>query len=54
VDSDWKVLSQGTAIGAHQVDHFPTTTVWKVRLTIFQTQGFPAISELGLYLDQRK
>ena len=49
VDSDWKLLSQGTAIGAHQVDRFPTATVWKVRLTIFQSQGFPAISELGLY-----
>src|SRR5581483_7327156 len=28
VESDWKLLSQGTTIGAHKVDHFPKATVW--------------------------
>ncbi len=54
VGSDWKVLSQGTTIGERKVDHFPTTTVWKVRLTIVQSQGYPAIREFGLYLDPKR
>jgi len=52
VNSDWKLLSQGTTIGARKVDHFPATTVWKVRLTILNTTNYPAISEFGLYLNK--
>lgn len=50
VNSDWKLLSQGTTIGERKVDHFPTVTVWKVRLTLLKSNGYPAIREFGLYL----
>ncbi len=50
VDSGWKLLSAGTTIGDRKIDHFPNTTVWKVRLTIIQAQPYPAIRKLGLYL----
>jgi hypothetical protein len=49
VDSDWKLLSQGTTIGKRKVDRFPKVTVWKVRLTILKTKENPAIGEFGLY-----
>jgi hypothetical protein len=49
VNSDWKLLSQGTTIGPRKVDRFPTTTVWKVRLTILNTTAYPAIRKFGLY-----
>ena len=51
VDSDWKLLSQGTTIGERKVDRFPKVTVWKVRLIILKAKAYPAISEFGLYLD---
>ncbi len=51
VESGWKLLSEGTTIGDHKVDRFPTVTVWKVRLTIGKSQNYPAIREFGLYLD---
>jgi hypothetical protein len=54
VDSDWKLLSQGTSIGERKVDHFPTATVWKLRLTILKASPFPAIREFGLYMDRSK
>jgi hypothetical protein len=52
VNSKWKLLSQGTSIGEFKVDHFPETTVWKVRLTILKATDTPAIREFGLYLSQ--
>ena len=52
MDSDWKVLSQGTTIGDRKVDHFPKVIVWKVRLTIVKSKPGPAIRGLGLYLDK--
>jgi hypothetical protein len=51
VNSDCKLLSQGTMIGARKVDRFPKVTVWKVRLTILKAQPYPAIRKFGLYLD---
>jgi alpha-L-fucosidase len=51
VNSDWKLLSQGTTIGERKVDRFPKVTVWKVRLTILKAQPYPAIRKFGLYLD---
>ena len=51
VDSDWKLLAHGTTIGERKVDHFPTTTVWKVRLTILKCESYPRIRKLGLYLE---
>ncbi len=50
VNSDWKLLSQGTTIGDRKIDRFPQTTVWKVRLTILKSQSYPAVSKFGLYL----
>jgi len=52
VNSDWQLLSQGTDIGEFKVDHFPQTTVWKVRLTILKATDLPAIREFGLYSSQ--
>jgi hypothetical protein len=52
VDSDWKLLSQGTTIGERKVDRFPKVTVWKVRLTILKAQTYAAIRKFGLYLDK--
>jgi hypothetical protein len=49
VDSAWKVLAQGTAIGERKVDHFPKTTVWKVRLTLDRAAPYVAIAKFGVY-----
>lgn len=49
VDSDWKLLSEGTTIGVRKVDTFETTTVWKVRLILLEASAAPAISKVGLY-----
>jgi hypothetical protein len=54
VDSDWKVLAQGTTIGARKIERFPKVTVWKVRLTIVKSRDYPAIRKLGLYLVDEK
>lgn len=52
VNSEWKLLSEGTIVGDRKVDRFPTTTVWKVRLTILNATDLPAIREFGLYFDE--
>jgi hypothetical protein len=52
VDSDWKLLSEGTIIGEHKVDRFPRTTAWKVRLTILKANPYAAIRKFGLYLSK--
>jgi hypothetical protein len=49
VDSAWKLLAEGTALGERKVHHFPRVTVWKVRLVLRADRG-PAIRKLGLYL----
>jgi hypothetical protein len=49
VDSDWKTLAAGDAIGERKIDHFPAVTVWKVRLTLSQSSGYPAIRTFSLY-----
>jgi alpha-L-fucosidase len=49
VDSDWKLLSEGTTIGQRKVDRFATVTAWKVRLTILKSDRYPAIRQFGLY-----
>jgi hypothetical protein len=53
VDSDWKLLSQGTTVGKRKVDRFAGETVWKVRLTITKFNGYPAIKKFGLYSNDR-
>jgi len=51
VDSDYKLLAEGTTIGGRKTHTFPKVTVWKVRLTILKTEGgAPAVSELTLHL----
>jgi len=52
VNSDWKLLAQGTTIGEGKVDHFPTVTVWKVRLTVLKSAGYVAIRKFGLYREK--
>jgi hypothetical protein len=49
IDSDWKLLSQGTTVGKRKVDRFPKETVWKVKLTILKKKDYPAIQKFGLY-----
>ena len=49
IDSDWRLLSEGTTIGERKIDAFRTATVWKVRLIILEAKGAPAISKVGLY-----
>jgi hypothetical protein len=51
VDSDWTLLSEGTAVGGSKIDRFPKVTAWKVRLTITKSDGAPALRKFGLYLD---
>jgi hypothetical protein len=50
VDSEYVLLSQGTSIGERKVDRFPTATVWKLRLTILESQGYPALSTFAAFL----
>lgn len=52
VDSDWKLLAQGTSIGEHKIDRFPKTTVWKVKVTIMKANAFIALKKVGLYLEK--
>src|SRR6185312_2355187 len=52
VDSDWKLLAHGNAIGEHKVERFPKVTVWKVRLTVLKASPYPALAKFGLYLDK--
>ncbi|MDR2147029.1 MAG: discoidin domain-containing protein [Tannerella sp.] len=48
-DSDYTLLAEGETIGARKTHTFPKITVWKVRLTILQSDGLSAISELTLH-----
>ena len=50
VESDWKLLAEGTKVGGRKIDRFPKVTVWKVRLTVLADSEHPAISKFGLYL----
>jgi hypothetical protein len=52
VDSDYKVLAEGTTIGERKVEHFPKVTAWKVRLTILKADSAPEIRKFGIYLDK--
>jgi hypothetical protein len=53
VDSDWTLLSEGTTVGDARIDRFPKVTAWKVRLTITEHEGAPALRKFGLYLDAK-
>lgn len=50
VDSEWKLLAQGTTIGRSKVHRFSKVTLWKARLVITRAQAHAAIGEFGLYL----
>jgi hypothetical protein len=50
IDSDWKLLSQGTTVGKRKLDRFPKETLWKVRLTVTKMKDYLAISKFGLYM----
>jgi hypothetical protein len=52
VNSDWKLLSQGTTVGPRKVDKFPKETVWKVKITITKASGYIALEKVGLYLQK--
>lgn len=49
VDSDYTLLAEGTSIGVRKTHTFPEITVWKIRLTIMQSDGAPAISEFTMH-----
>ena len=50
IDSDWKLLWQGTTIGSCTRGYFPKATVWKVRFTVQQMKEPLAIKRFSLYL----
>ncbi|HXC01221.1 MAG TPA: discoidin domain-containing protein [Opitutaceae bacterium] len=50
INDDWTLLAQGTTIGDHVVDRFPTQKIWKIRLTVLDAEGYVALRKLGLYL----
>jgi alpha-L-fucosidase len=49
VENAWKLLVEGTSIGDRKLHRFPTSTVWKVRLSILGASGGPAIRTFALY-----
>jgi hypothetical protein len=49
VGSDWILLGEGTTVGERKAMEFPNATLWKVRLMIGQSEGYPAIRKFGLY-----
>ena len=49
VDNEYKLLAEGATIGERKTHTFPKVTVWKIRLTILQSDGLPAISELSAH-----
>ena len=48
-DREYATLAEGTTIGDRKVDRFPAVTVWKLRLTIVEAQGYPAIRTFAAY-----
>jgi hypothetical protein len=53
LDSDWKLLAQGTTIGKNMVAQFPATIAWKVKLTILKAKASVAINNFALYLKNK-
>lgn len=49
INSDWKLLAEGSTIGERQVHRFPTENPWKVRLTILKATDSPAIRRFSFY-----
>lgn len=49
VDSDWKLLTEGTSIGERRLAYFSPLLAWKVRLRILKASASPAISKFALY-----
>jgi hypothetical protein len=52
VNSQWKLLAEGTQIGNGRRHAFAKVTLWKVRLTIARASAPPAIRTLSLYLEK--
>lgn len=48
-NSRYTLLAEGTTIGERTTHVFPDITVWKVRLTIIDSDGLPAIRELSFF-----
>jgi len=51
VDGQWKPISLGTTIGYRKLDRFPKVTASKVRLTILEARGCPALKSLAVHFD---
>ena len=47
--SCFSLLAEGTTIGERKTHTFPKVTVWKVRLTIVQSDGVAAINKFTLH-----
>jgi hypothetical protein len=54
VNSDWKLLSEGTSIGKNKLLRFPKETIWKVRVIILDAKNYAALSRVSLYLDKNQ
>jgi hypothetical protein len=53
VNSDWKLLAQGSTVGDRKVHRFPTESVWKVKITLVKSNAAPALNKVGLYLTKQ-
>jgi alpha-L-fucosidase len=49
IDSDWRPLCQGTAIGHKKIDRIPPVPVSKVRLRVIASAAEPVIKKLAVY-----
>jgi len=49
VNSSYTLLAEGERIGQRKTHAFPKSNIWKVRLTILESDGLPAISGLTLH-----
>ena len=47
--NQWKSIKKGTTIGNKRLIRFNTHNIDAIRITILETKGKPAISEIGLY-----
>jgi len=46
VDGVWTLLAEGDQIGPKKIQRFGEVKLWKIRLTIIMTDGYPAIPKI--------
>lgn len=53
-DDRWAEIATGASVGSRRLVRTPDVTTARVRLRIPQAPVTPALSELGLFLEERK